>query len=172
MPKSTKKTVKRKLEQPAPVKVVAVAGDSLPGAAGEANCEPTHDTQPIEGGDSPPARVEGEEEGGEVKENDAGPAGYTTKGIASNNDGKGHEGEARDTWVDCQIRDSAQSACHARLLAYIPVYIVAYTRIYTSILHICPYTDTQVDRPPNRIYSVTQDTLYTRYVPPTALQCV
>jgi hypothetical protein len=96
MPKSTKRTVKRKLEQPAPVEVAAVVGDILPAAAGEANAEPTHDTQPIEGGDSPPARVEGEEEGGEVKENDAGPAGYTTKGIASNNDGKGHEGEARD----------------------------------------------------------------------------
>jgi hypothetical protein len=94
MPKSTKRTVKRKLEQP--VEVAAAVGDVLPAGAGEASAEPRHDTQPIEGGGSPPARVEGEEEGGEVEENDAGPAGYTTEGIASNNDGKGHEGEARD----------------------------------------------------------------------------
>jgi hypothetical protein len=40
-----------------------------------------------------------------------------------------------------------------RLLAYIHVCIFAYTCIYTSILHICPDTDTQIDSSHNSVYN-------------------
>ena len=88
MPKSSKKSVKRKLGEPTVLETDAKA----------ANTETEHVDSGATGSEGAAAHHE-QEEVGEGTENNAGPGHYMTKVLPSNNEGKGHEGQAKDRRV-------------------------------------------------------------------------
>ena len=88
MPKSSKKSVKRKLGEPTVLETDAKA----------ANTETEHVDSGATGSKGAAAHHE-QEEVGEGTENNAGPGHYMTKVLPSNNEGKGHEGQAKDRRV-------------------------------------------------------------------------